>query len=252
METSSKTPAATPHFSMVIPAYNEADYLPRLLDTVDAARERYYRGAEAVEVIVADNASTDATAEIARQRGCQVVRVEKRVIAAVRNGGARAARGEILAFIDADSQIHPETFNAIEAVMNTGEAVGGASGVRAERLSPGIAAIYAIVVPVFWITGMDTGVVFCRRADFEALGGYDENKLFSEDSTFLFALRKLGRSRGQKLKRVTAVKAVTSTRKWDKHGDWHYIPVMLKGLYALFFNTRSLERFARKYWYEDR
>src|SRR5207248_1252646 len=85
-----------PRFSLVIPAYNEEAYLPRLLDSVDAARARYAGGPEAIEVIVADNASTDATARLAAERGCRVARVEKRVIAAARNGGAALARGEIL------------------------------------------------------------------------------------------------------------------------------------------------------------
>src|SRR5688500_213700 len=95
-----------PRFSVVIPAFNEQSYLPRLLDTIDRARERYVGGPEAIEVIVADNGSTDATRQIASERGCVVVSVEKRVIGAARNGGARAARGEILAFVDADTQIH--------------------------------------------------------------------------------------------------------------------------------------------------
>ncbi len=104
----------TPRHSLVIPAYNEEAYLPRLLDTVDRAREQYSAGATLIQVIVADNASTDRTAHIARTHGSEVVVVEKRVIAAVRNGGARAARGVVLSFVDADSQIHPATFDEID------------------------------------------------------------------------------------------------------------------------------------------
>jgi glycosyltransferase involved in cell wall biosynthesis len=77
-----------PSISLVIPAYNEAELLPRLLGTVERARSRYRSGSSAVEVIVADNASTDGTGELARSRGCRVVRVEKRCIGAARNGGA--------------------------------------------------------------------------------------------------------------------------------------------------------------------
>ncbi|MBI3983139.1 MAG: glycosyltransferase [Gemmatimonadetes bacterium] len=53
---------ARPRFSLIIPARNEEAYLPHLLDTVDAARSRYQAGPDAVEVIVSDNGSTDATA----------------------------------------------------------------------------------------------------------------------------------------------------------------------------------------------
>jgi glycosyltransferase involved in cell wall biosynthesis len=75
--------------SLIIPAHNEIQLLPRLLDTVDVSRERYVGGREAIEVIVADNASTDGTDELAASRGCVVAPVEKRLIAAARNGGAR-------------------------------------------------------------------------------------------------------------------------------------------------------------------
>ena len=79
-------------FSLIIPAYNEEAFLPHLLKTVEKARINYPGGAKKIEVMVADNSSTDATAEIARLHGCRVVKVEKRAIAAARNGGARDRR----------------------------------------------------------------------------------------------------------------------------------------------------------------
>jgi glycosyltransferase involved in cell wall biosynthesis len=77
-----------PKISLVIPAWNEAAYLPRLLDTVDTARSHYRHGPEQVEVIVADDDSTDETPKIAQARGCHVEHVSKRLIAAARNCGA--------------------------------------------------------------------------------------------------------------------------------------------------------------------
>ena len=60
-----------PRFSLVIPAYNEANWLPAVLDTVDAARAQYRGGADAIEVIVANNVSTDETVAIAEARGAR-------------------------------------------------------------------------------------------------------------------------------------------------------------------------------------
>ncbi len=91
----------------MIPAYNEEKLLPRLLENVDVSRGRYRGNPAAIEIIVADNASTDLTASIASRAGCRVVRVVKRCIASVRNQGASAATGDILCFVDADGQIHP-------------------------------------------------------------------------------------------------------------------------------------------------
>lgn len=234
--------------SLVIPAYNEAQLLPRLLDSVDAARLRYAGG---VQVIVADNGSTDATATLALRRGCEVARVEKRCIASVRNGGARLAQGESVCFIDADSSIHPDTFKAIDAALARADIVGGATGVYPERWSIGIAATWAAMMPMVWATGMDTGVVFCRRTDFEALGGYDEERELAEDVAFLWALKRLGAKRGQKLARLTHVKAMASMRKFDRHGDWHYFTkVIPQGAPSIFDRSRRT-KLAQRYWYTD-
>ena len=244
--------SSPPHHSLIIPAYNEAALLPRLLTTVDAARSRYRRGAERIEVILADNASTDATATIARRAGCKVVPVAKRVIAAARNGGAAAAAGEVLSFVDADTQIHPETFNAIDRALATGTVVGGATGVRLERWSLGIALTYLTIVPLVLVTGMDTGVVFCLRVDFERLGGYDERRRVAEDVAFLWNLKRLGHQRGQRLIRLRSAKAVASTRKFDRYGDWHYFTRIIPlGLLALWRPTRR-DALAERYWYSDR
>ncbi|HIJ65434.1 MAG TPA: glycosyltransferase [Candidatus Hydrogenedentes bacterium] len=238
-------------FSLVIPAHNEADYLPQLLDTVDAARRRYRGGEEAIEVVVADNASTDVTAEVARARGCRVAYVEKRAIAAARNGGARIARGAVVCFTDADMRIHPDTFNAIDDALATGKYVGGATGVRLERMSLGLAAAYAMMIPMVWVMGMDTGVVFCRREDFDAIGGYDENLLCAEDVRFLLDLKRVGRSRRQKLARCTSAKAICSTRKFDEHGEWHYVKMLLTAPFYFVFSRKAFEKFARRYWYDN-
>lgn len=238
-----------PRYSVVIPAYNEERLLGRLLDSLDIARTAYGQS-DAIEVIVADNVSTDCTASIAAARGCQVVSVEKRVIAAVRNAGARAARGEVLAFVDADTQVHPRTFIEIDKALATGRVVGGATGARLERWSLGIAFVYLTLVPIVVVTGMDTGVVFVRRQDFEEIGGYDENRLVAEDVAFLMALKRLGKTRGQRLARVTSAKVVVSMRKFDEFGDWHYFALMVEGLRHLM--NRQPTAFTDKYWYKPK
>lgn len=239
----------TPRLSLVIPAYNEAALLPRLLDSVAVARARY---PAAVEVIVADNASTDATAELAAARGCIVAPVAKRVIGAARNGGAAIARGELLCFIDADSIIHPESFNAIDAMLSDPRIIAGATGVRLERWSVGIAVTYAMMIGVLYLTGLDTGIVFCRRADFEAIGGYDESRSFAEDVAFLWTLRRLGRSRGQRLTRIRRAKAIASTRKFDKYGEWHYFTYLLGMVGAGVRDPRMRSEMVEQYWYRER
>lgn len=244
------TPVApAPRISLIVPAFDEARYLDRLLDSVDRARAAYAAGTAAVEVVVADNASTDGTAEVAAARGCRVVRVEKRAIAAARNGGAAAARGEILAFTDADGRIHPRTFDAIEEALALAWIVGGATGVTLERWSLGLALTYAAFLPLVWATGFDTGVVFCRRQDFLAVGGYDETRLFGEDVAFLAMLARHGRRDRRRLTRLRRVRAVASTRKFDRHGDWHYFRRMPALAWSMIFRGSAASEFAQRYWY---
>lgn len=242
---------AGPVISLVIPAWNEANYLPALLDTVDTARDAFLQGRDAVEVIVADNGSTDATAGIAEARGCTVVRVEKRAIAAARNGGAAIAQGGILCFVDADSRIHPDTFNEVVETLQGGHFVAGASGVRLERWSLGIFLTWCLLMALVVVLKMDTGVVFCRREDFARIGGYNEDRLFGEDVQLLLDLRRLGRTRGQSLVRLRRAKALASTRKFDKYGDWHYFTQMPRLGLRMLRNPAASTAFARKYWYED-
>jgi glycosyltransferase involved in cell wall biosynthesis len=204
-----------------------------------------------VEVVVADNASTDSTSEIAHSRGCRVVDVQERRIATVRNRGAAAARGSWLAFIDADMRIHPETFNAIEQAMASGKVVAGATGVKMERWSLGIALTYALLVPWVILLRMDTGVVFCSRSDFDAIGGYDERRLFGEDVQFLWDLKRLGRERRQRLTRLRPVKALASMRKFDQHGDWHYFKLIRQLLPMMLRSPEAANELVRDYWYSD-
>jgi glycosyltransferase involved in cell wall biosynthesis len=245
----------TPRISLIIPAHNEEKYLPRLLASVEAARERYAGGdadrARAIEIVVADNGSTDGTAALAASRGCVVATVAKRAIAAARNGGARASGGEFLAFVDADMAIHPETFNGIEDLLASPRWIGGATGVWPERWSAGIAATFALMTPLLWISRFDTGVVFMRRSDYAAVGGYDETMRVAEDVMMLWRLRQLGRKRGARLIRARRLKAVASMRKFDQYGEWHFIGLAWRSIF-LAVNPKRIESFVDDYWYRPR
>jgi glycosyltransferase involved in cell wall biosynthesis len=236
-------------FSVIIPAYNEEKYLPRLLTSIDVAHAKYSGGSDQIEVIVANNDSTDHTAEVARAHGARVVHVARRRIAAARNGAASVARGEILCFIDADSSIDSQTFNAIDHVMNTGRYVWGVTGARMERTSLALFLTYWVCMIIVLVSGLDIGLSFCRREDFEAVGGYDESRLYAEDVLFPLALRRLGRTRGQRLVRIPEVKALASTRKFDQFGDWHYFGMLAHAFRSLITWNWHDEELANRYWY---
>ena len=78
----------TPRYSFIIPAYNEEALIAQTLDMLRASAASLTGG---FEMIVANDASTDRTPEIAREKGARVIDVKKRQIAAVRNAGAAVA-----------------------------------------------------------------------------------------------------------------------------------------------------------------
>ncbi|PYS44823.1 MAG: hypothetical protein DMF71_02210 [Acidobacteria bacterium] len=238
-------------FSVIIPAHNEEKYLPRLLESIEVARSNYSGGADEIEVIVANNQSTDRTAEVALAHGARVVNVEKRRIAAARNGGARAAGGEILCFIDADSALHPQTFDAIDRAIQSGRYIWGVTGAVLERKSFALMVTYCVAIPLVLLTGLDTGLSFCRREDFAAVGGYDESRLYAEDVILPLALRRLGRQRGQRTIRLPQVKALACTRKFDQFGDWHYFAMLGHAFKSLITRNWHDEKLAERYWYNS-
>lgn len=93
--------ADTLRFSVVIPAYNEADFLER---TLRSLRQQDFHGDW--EVIVVDNGSTDATSSIAERYGARVINETQRGVCAARQRGTSEALGEIVVSTDADT-VHP-------------------------------------------------------------------------------------------------------------------------------------------------
>lgn len=177
--------------SFIVPAHNEARLIGATLAAVHGAATasgRHY------EIVVVDDASTDATAAIAARHGARIVGVGHRHIAATRNAGARAASGEVLMFVDADTHIDAAVVAAAMAALEAG-AVGGGAGLRLlgrpalhERL------VVACVSRAFRATGIAPGCfVFCTRAAFDAVGGFDELYYAAEDVAMSRALARIGR-----------------------------------------------------------
>ena len=176
----------------------------------------------------------------------------------MRNGGARAAQGRILAFVDADTRINPETFNAIDDYFAGDVRVVGATGILPERRSVGIDLTWLILGLTTMLLGYGiprrryqcapSGLVCCRQEDWAAVGGYSESLLFAEDARFLLDLKKLGRKRGKSVGWLRDVPAIFSARKFDEHGDWHYLFLPLRFLLALVWYP-ALRKWAERYWY---
>jgi glycosyltransferase involved in cell wall biosynthesis len=177
--------------SFIVPAHNEA----RLLGaTLAALRDAAASAGQACEAVVVDDASTDATPQVAARLGAQVIRVGHRHIAATRNAGARAASGELLVFVDADTLIDAEVVSAAVAAIDDG-AVGGGATIRLQG-TPAWHERWAVALLGwgFRLTGIAPGCfLFCTREAFTAAGGFDERYYAAEDVALSRALARVGR-----------------------------------------------------------
>lgn len=98
-----------PRFSVVIPAYNESEFLGSCLDSL---QDQDFAGP--YEIIVVDNNCTDDTAELARSRGVTVVREPKAGVCPARQSGTTAASGEIVISTDADTVFSRDWLSRID------------------------------------------------------------------------------------------------------------------------------------------
>ena len=92
-----------------------------------------------------------------------------------------------------------------------------------DRWSAGIVLTGVALGMVLACHRVSAAVLWCRRADFEAIGGFDEALVSGEDLDFAIRLRDLGRARGQRFATLVSEYTVTSTRKFDEFGDWYLL-----------------------------
>jgi glycosyltransferase involved in cell wall biosynthesis len=207
-------------FSVLIPARNEARLLPVCLESINAAAAPF---PQQLEMIVAVNRCTDDTEQIALAGGARVVHEDRRNLAAIRNAAARAATGEIVVTIDADSRMSSNMLTEIDRLVGMGKYIGGGVVVLPQRWSLGIVASAVMLGVIMLRHRVSGGVFWCLRRDFEAIGGFDENWVSVEDLDFAKRLKSHGRSRGKRFKTITKAHIVTSCRKFDRFGDWYLI-----------------------------
>ncbi|GIW99130.1 MAG: glycosyl transferase [Pirellulaceae bacterium] len=206
--------------SIITPAHNEAEFIEPGLQAVQEAAKRVD---EPVEHIVVLNRCTDATQEIAQRYGARLVFEDAKNLSVIRNAGARAAQGEILVTIDADSRMSPGMLAEVRRRLDSGRYIGGGTMIYPERWSLGILCSALVVAPYLLWQGVSCGMFWCFKHDFEAIGGFDPRLLSVEDVDFGRRLRALGRQQGKRYGTIVNEYIVTSCRKFDTFGDWYFV-----------------------------
>jgi glycosyltransferase involved in cell wall biosynthesis len=172
--------------SIVIPAYNEEAYLGQCLDAIAA-----HAAAGVCEIIVVDNASTDGTRALIESRaGVSYVFEPAKGITRARQCGFRHARGDVLAFVDADTRPPAGWIEQIAARFAGDPGLACLSGpylfYDASPFRRGLAALWYLAArPVYHLLGYLVlgGNFAIRRAVLEAMGGFDtEIDFYGEDA----------------------------------------------------------------------
>jgi glycosyltransferase involved in cell wall biosynthesis len=202
--------------SFIVPAYNEEHELAATLNAIHSAADL---AAQSYEIIVVDDASTDATPEIASRAGAKVLGINRRQIAAARNAGGRAAEGDYLLFVDADTRISRAHVNGAVAALQAGHA-GGSARVAMDGFVPiwGRMLLRGFSLVYFGLNLGAGAFLFTTRRNFALIGGFDEQYFAGEEVYFSIELKKLGEFK------VLREPVVTSARKLRMHSAKNFLP----------------------------
>jgi glycosyltransferase involved in cell wall biosynthesis len=233
-------------YSIVIPAYNEEEYLPktlaRLRDCMKALNE--FCG----EIVVVDNNSTDRTAVVAQASGARVIFEEHRQISRARNAGAQAGIGKYIIFVDSDTAISPILFRKTLAALKSEECCGGGAIIEFD----GHLSFFAQFALTVWLLLSKTfnwacgAYIFCLREAFIEIGGFDERYYASEEIHFSRSLRCWGKRKGKKFI-ILDEPIISSSRKLVWYSTWELL-MMTFGLLLRFKSLQNRDT-CYKMWY---
>lgn len=204
--------------SVIIPAFNEEEYLGGTLASLDrAATFLWEKDNISAEIIVVDNNSLDSTLDIARAQGATVVREALHNVGKVRNSGAKVSNGDVMVFVDADTIVPFELLRRIAQVMSEPNCLGGAVDTEYKP-----AKLMSKIYLQFWrivgkLLGMAQGATqFCRKDVFIALNGYDEMLFMGEDVDFYWRLKRFANRQNGSVLFIDNVSVAPSTRRFDQ------------------------------------
>ncbi len=231
--------------SIIIPTLNEETYLPKLLESIRKQSFKDY------EIIVADNDSKDKTRQIAKKYKCKIV--NGGLPPKARNNGAKAAKGDILFFIDADCNIKN---NFLQRAMNE---------IRKRKLDVATCFVWPLSDDILnnvqfciynlWIYSMQLFYanasghgIFCKKGIHKKINGFDENIKLSEDMDYAKRASRFG-----KFRILTSVNVFTSVRRFEEEGRLKVgLKLLLSAFYRIFIGEIKSDIFKYRFGHKNR
>lgn len=215
--------------SIIVPALNEAGTIAQALQALAPLRTRGH------EVIVVDGGSEDFTRDLAAPFADRVL-LAPRGRAKQMNAGAAVATGAALLFLHADTKLPEEADRLVSQALQA--RVWGRFDVSIESRAPLLGVVAFFMNLRSRASGIATGdqAIFVRRANFT---GFPEIALM-EDIAFSKAMKRVSPPA------CLRQKAVTSGRRWERHGVLRTVLLMWR-LRLAFFLGASPDELARRY-----
>lgn len=230
--------------SIIIPTLNEEKYLPLLLDSIKKQDYSDY------EIIVADARSQDRTIGIAKEYGCKVV--EGGIITKGRNEGAKAAKGNILFFLDADVFLPPHFIrNSVEDFKKRNLGIAGflifpLSDKKVDKFWFKVFNLYSWLMHK--ISPHSVAAIMAKRETHDKIGGFNEKIAFVEDYSYTREAAKV--SKFGLIKQPFFV----SIRRYEKDGRFNvYVKYALAELHIIFIGPIKSDIFKYRFGhYQDK
>lgn len=122
MREQGRTNRGRPKASVVVCCYNAEKHLSKCLEALKA--QTYHN----FEIIVVDDGSTDRTSEVAKRHSARLIRIDHRGLPAARNVGVKSAKGDVIAFTDADCVAEPRWLGKLVKELTSGDYAGVIGG----------------------------------------------------------------------------------------------------------------------------
>ena len=203
--------------SIIIPTKNEEKHLPKLLASIKKQSFKDY------EIIVADNNSKDKTREIAKSYECKIVKGG--LPGKGRNAGAKAAKGEIILFLDADTELKTENFLE-KAIAEFGrrklDAAAPTAYLKGKKMDKLFIGWWNCLIGLsqYSSTPFAGGwCIFVKKNVHQSIKGFDEEIVLGEDSEYIQRVA-TDKPFKAKFRILKSVKIQMSTRRLDKEGHF--------------------------------
>lgn len=223
-----------PSFSVVIPAFNEEELLPRLLESLSNQTYKDF------EVILVDANSTDKTIEEAEKFSKKfplfITSTTKKNVSGSRNLGASKAKGEYLFFIDADNYVRPSFLKEISVFVEKNyqmiiPAITPDSKNYYYKIVYKVANLFVLFTEIIKRSFSTGGNIIIKKDVFDALNGFDKTIFVGEDHDIVDRARK----KGFRVTFASGTEVVFSARRLKKEGGIILLKYFLSTSHIIFF-----------------